>query len=335
MLSKINIAEYRTAGGFVFKNLPLSFQVFGRKLGTAPVVLVCHALTGNSTVAGENGWWKKLIAPEACIDLNRFTVLAFDIPGNGYNGFLIKSYENVSIRDVAKWFLTGLEKLRVDEVYVGIGGSLGGSILWQMAVLKPKLFQHILPIATDWKATDWLLAQCRVQKQLLANSTNPVHDARIHAMTFYRTPESLKNKFNRKKEEKLNRFQVESWLLYHGEMLENRFHLYAYRLMNHLLTTANIESEGESFAELTKKISGTIHLVGIDSDGFYLNTEIQETYRNLKLLKKQVSYSVVESIHGHDAFLIEYEQLNQILKPIFKSVIKNKQNKKYEHEYIG
>lgn len=335
MLSKINIAEYRTAGGFIFKNLPLSFQVFGKELGTAPVILVCHALTGNSDVAGENGWWKQLIAPKACIDLKQFTVLAFDIPGNGYNGYLIKEYEEVSIRDVAKWFLTGIETLGIDEIFAGIGGSLGGSILWQMAVLNPKLFKNIIPIASDWKATDWLLAQCRVQKQILANAANPVHDARMHAMTFYRTPESLKQKFNRKKESDSNLFQIESWLFYHGNRLQNRFHVYAYKLMNHLLTTANIELKGELFSELTKHITGTIHLIGIDSDGFYLNSEIEETFEILKILEKQVTYSIIESIHGHDAFLIEYKQLEQILKPIFNSVKINQQIKNYENEYIG
>lgn len=335
MLLKINIPEYRTAGGFIFRNLPLSFQVFGQKLGRAPVVLVLHALSGNSSVAGEKGWWKDLIGHEACIDLDEFTVLAFDIPGNGYNGYLIKHYENVSVRDVSKWFLFGIEKLGIEEIYAGIGSSLGGSILWQMAVLKPLLFRNIIPIATDWKATDWVVAQCRVQKQILSNSSNPVHDARIHAMTFYRTPESLKKKFKGKKEKEINLFQVESWLFYHGETLKSRFHLYAYKLMNHLLTTANIESEGESFLELTGKISGAIHLVGINSDGFYLNSEVRETYHNLKQSGKNVSYSEIESIHGHDAFLMEYERLNQILHPIFKSANTNQQIKKYENEYIG
>src|SRR5690554_5677291 len=339
MLHKLIISNYRTSTGFKVEELPLTYQVFGRPLGSAPVVLATHALSGNSSVAGKNGWWNPLFEDNACIDLNRFSVLCFDIPGNGYNGFLINEYEEIRIVDVARWFLKGLKQLEIKSVFAGIGGSLGGSILWQMAVLKPALFQKLIPIATDWKATDWVIAQCRVQKQLLNNSENPVHDARIHAMTFYRTPQSLKQKFNRSLNEIAPLYNVESWLLHHGNTLQNRFHLQAYKLMNHLLMTGGLQSEDE-FLQLASTIEGDIHLVGIDSDGFYLNEEIKQTYSLLKTKKSKVHFSEINSIHGHDAFLIEYEQLAEILNPIFNSedLLKNRQEinktKNYEHSSI-
>lgn len=335
MLQKLIISDYTVQSGFHFKELPLTYEVFGKELGTAPIVLATHALTGNSNVAGENGWWTSLIGSEKCINLNQNTVLSFNIPGNGYDEFLIENYEDISLFDVANWFLKGLEILNVNSVFAGIGGSLGGSILWQMAVLKPDLFQNLIPVATDWKATDWLLAQCRVQKQILENSNTPLHDARIHAMTFYRTPQSFKEKFNRSLSETKSLFNVESWLLHHGKKLEERFYLKAYKLMNHLLMTTKCEPETDVFIASAARIIGNIHLVGIDSDGFYLNDEIKETYSLLKSLKTNVSFSEINSIHGHDAFLIEYEQLSKILKPIFNSEGKNTKTTDYEHTSIG
>lgn len=335
MLQKLIIADYTVQSGFHFKEFPLSYEVFGKEHGTAPIVLATHALTGNSNVAGENGWWNSLIGSGKCIDLNEYTVISFNIPGNGYDDFLIENYEDISLFDVANWFLKGLEILNVNSVFAGIGGSLGGSILWQMAILKPELFQNLIPIATDWKATDWLLAQCRVQKQILENSNTPLHDARIHAMTFYRTPQSFKEKFNRSLSETKSLFNVESWLLHHGKKLEERFHLKAYKLMNHLLMTTKCETETDAFFPLAARINGNIHLVGIDSDGLYLNDEIKETYSLLKLVKTNVSFSEINSIHGHDAFLIEYEQLAKILKPIFNSERINTKTTNYEHTSIG
>lgn len=332
-ISNLTIADCTTKSGVSLKNLPLSYQVFGKQLGTAPVVLVTHALTGNSNVCGENGWWKDLIGAEKCVNSEAFTILSFNIPGNGYDGFLIENYEDITIYDVAKWFLTGLQQLKISKVFAGIGGSLGGSILWQMAVLEPKLFQNIIPIATDWKATDWLIAQCRVQKQILNNSENPVHDARVHAMTFYRTPQSFKQKFNRSLNKAKHIFNVESWLLHHGETLQKRFQLQAYKLMNHLLVTSDYETV-EAFLSMASKIEGNIYLVGIDSDGFYLNEEIKETYSALKPLKNNVHFAEINSIHGHDAFLIEYKQLTGILNPIFNSEVVTK-TKNYEHASIG
>jgi len=330
----LKIPYYTTQSGFQFKNLPLTYQVFGKKLGTAPIVLVTHALTGNSNVCGENGWWKSLIGSEKCIDLDRYTILSFNVPGNGCDGFLIENHDDISIYDAAQWFLIGLEQLEIPSVFAAIGGSLGGSILWQMAVLKPNLFQNLIPIATDWKATDWIIAQCRVQKQILNNSENPVHDARVHAMTFYRTPQSFKQKFNRSLREPENIYNVESWLLHHGATLNKRFKLQSYKLMNNLLMTANFESE-EFFLDSASSIKGNIHLIGIDSDGFYLNEEIKETYSLLKPIKSNIYFSEINSIHGHDAFLIEYEQLAGILNPIFTSEENSTKTKYYEHSNIG
>ena len=333
-ISHLMIEDYSTQSGFNFKNLPLTYQVFGKELGTAPIVFITHALTGNSNVCGENGWWKSLIGSEKCIDIDRYTILSFNIPGNGYDDFLIENYEDVRIYDVAIWFLRGLEQLKIPSVFAGIGGSLGGSILWQMAVLKSELFQNLIPIATDWKATDWLIAQCRVQKQILNNSENPVHDARIHAMTFYRTPQSFKQKFKRSSSEAENIYNVESWLLYHGATLNKRFELQAYKLMNHLLMTTNIETTEADFETLASKIEGNILLVGINSDGFYLNEEIKETYTLLKPIKNNVHFAEINSIHGHDAFLIDYNQLAEILNPVFISENITK-TKNYEHTNIG
>lgn len=328
MLQKISIKATTRNGRIHYPNLPLSYQIFGQKPGHAPVVLVVHALTGNSEAAGKNGWWNRLIGYGKCIDLNSYTVLAFDIPGNGYNGFLIKDYGEITTADIAEWFLSGLEQLKISRLFAGIGGSLGGVILWELALLKPDLFENLIPIAADWKATDWVLAQCRIQKHILTNSVNPLVDARMHAMTFYRSPQSFKEKFNRSKNRTLLLFNVETWLLHHGKKLQSRFYLQAYKLMNHLLTTSNPEMSLDEFSNRAAAIKGEIHLIGIDSDGFFLNQEIEETFEALSKKKKSVFYHQIRSPHGHDAFLIEYDQLTALLQPVF-----NKKNKNLNLQY--
>ena len=60
-LQHIKISSFTTEKGKSFKDISLSYQEFGPSLGTAPVVLVNHALTGNSNVSGKDGWWKELI----------------------------------------------------------------------------------------------------------------------------------------------------------------------------------------------------------------------------------------------------------------------------------
>ena len=92
MLEKLKINQYTTNTGYTI-DIELSYELFGKELGTAPVVMVNHALTGNSNVAGATGWWKTLIGEGKCIDTDKYTILCFNIPGNGYDGFVIDNYK--------------------------------------------------------------------------------------------------------------------------------------------------------------------------------------------------------------------------------------------------
>ena len=315
--TSITINNFTTESDAFYASLNLSFEVFGLALNTAPIVLVNHALTGNSQVIGENGWWNSLIGESKTIDTKKYTILAFNVPGNGYDDTLIEKYSDFNARDIAKLFLEGIKVLKIQKLYAIIGGSVGGGIAWEMVALEPKTTQHLIPIATDWKSTDWLIANCFLQELILNNSRKPIEDARIHAMLCYRTPESFKEKFQRTTNEDLAIFNVESWLNHHGTKLQKRFQLSAYKMMNQLLKTIDITRNKGSFEEIATKIEAEIHIVAINSDLFFTANENLETYELLKKLNKRVSYNEIDSIHGHDAFLIEYEQLDNLLKDIF------------------
>lgn len=313
----IALQNFTTESGAFYASINLSFQVFGQALHTAPIVLVNHALTGNSQVVGAAGWWNDLIGENKTIDTQKYTILAFNVPGNGFDDFLLEKYTDFTARDVARMFIDGIKCLQIRQLYAIIGGSVGGGIAWEMVALEPKITQHLIPIATDWKSTDWLIANCFLQEQILNNSSKPIEDARIHAMLCYRTPESFTEKFQRTINEELAIFNIESWLNHHGEKLQKRFQLSSYRMMNQLLKTIDITRNRGSFEEIASKIEADIHIIGIDSDLFFTPRENRATYEELKKYKKNVSYQEIVSIHGHDAFLIEYKQLDNLLASIF------------------
>jgi len=320
MLQKINISNFKNSAGTI-QELQLTYQTFGKELGTAPIVLVNHALTGNSAVTGKNGWWKEIIGIDKSIDLQDYTVLAFNNPGNGFDGeesHLILNYKEFTLRDIAKIYSKALKKLGISKIFAGIGGSVGGALLWEQAVLDLDLFEHIIPVAADYKTTPWVKAQCKVQDQILNNSVNPVADARMHAMTIYRSPESFSSKFVSNQNHQIGNGNIESWLEFHGKKLENRFQLEAYKIMNHLLSTSDISLGSGDHLGAASKITGDIHIITIDSDGLFTSNENWDTYVNLSLIKENISINEIRSIHGHDAFLIENSQVASFLNPIFK-----------------
>ncbi|WMI67075.1 bifunctional aspartate kinase/homoserine dehydrogenase I [Aestuariibaculum sp. YM273] len=326
-LHHIDIKDFVTESGVSNAEIKLSYQQFGKALGTAPIILINHALTGNSNVAGEDGWWKDLVGDDKVIDTKIYTILAFNIPGNGYDGFIIENYKDFVARDIAKLFLIGLKELNINKLFAIVGGSLGGGIAWEMAVLSPDITENLIPVATDWKSTDWLIANCQIQEQFLINSKNPVHDARMHAMLCYRTPESFKERFQRSKNEELEIFNVESWLLHHGKKLQERFQLSAYKLMNQLLKTIDVTKNRPTDFNVLENIHGNIHIVGVDSDLFFTAEENRQTHKQLAVTNPNVTYNEIHSVHGHDAFLMEYEQLEKIVEGIFVPNSKNRRMK--------
>ena len=98
---------YHPLMGVRIPSLRLYYQCFGLPLGEAPVVVVNHAFTGNSQVTGENGWWKEAIGEGKLIDTLKYTVVAFNIPGNGFGAReedMIPNYEHWAGIDDSAYF---------------------------------------------------------------------------------------------------------------------------------------------------------------------------------------------------------------------------------------
>ena len=248
------------------------------QIGKAPVVLVNHSLTGDANLSGDKGWWTEIIGVRKVIDTKKYTVIGFNIPGNGVKGQVFDTPEDFHMGDIASLFLQGLTSLKIKKLYALIGGSIGGGIAWEMAAISSDITEFLIPVAADWKSNDWIIANTFLQKRILQNSSQPLQDARIHAMLTYRTPQSFDSRFGRTLNKEQNIFNIESWLIYHGEKLEKRFQLKAYVMMNHLLSSINIERDGGIALNIIKTIKSKIHLIAIDSDLFFTPFEDQKTF---------------------------------------------------------
>lgn len=317
-LIRYRVKNYTTCKDVHYENLDISYEVFGAALHTAPIVLVNHALTGNSNVADEEtGWWKTIVGQDKVINTNHYTVIAFNILGNGYDGTILENYKDFILKDVARLIVQVFDSLEIHQLFAAIGGSLGGGLAWEIAILRPNLIRFVIPIAADWKSTDWIIGHNYIQEQILNKSSTPLQEARMMAMLFYRTPASFTRRFNRTKTDNGEQFNVESWLSHHGKALEKRFELAAYKMMNHLLTTIDARLDGTSFEDSIRPIQSTIIQVAVDSDLFFVKAENVKTKQVLDRLNIPNEYHEIQSIHGHDAFLIEYEQLTGILQSVF------------------
>lgn len=313
MIQFVEVSDVVGEGGRSLPPLRLSYEIAGVQWGKAPIVLVNHALTGNSNVAAPSGWWSSLVGPRQGIDTERYTILSFNIPGNGYLDTDEPTADDLSLYDVAALIVAGLEALGVERLYAIIGASLGGALSLQISYLRPELAEHTFCIASDYRASDWLLGQTLIQQRILEHSTQPIEDARIHAMLCYRTPESINARFKGEASREVGKYDVVSWLEYHGDILRKRFLLSAYRLMTRLTASIHVCREVSELA----RIQGAIHWISIDSDLLFPHHRSLEAYETLRLVKRETTLDTLSSIHGHDAFLMDYPQLERVVKPYF------------------
>ena len=109
---------------------------------------------------------------------------------------------------------------------------------------------------------------------------------------------------------------VEEWLSFHGESLSKRFNLEAYIAMNHLLSTVDITEDNKEPQEVLSKIKSNIHIVSIDSDYYFTVERDIYTYNLIKSVKQNIYHHIIQSVHGHDGFLIENEKMSKILSKI-------------------
>lgn len=314
-IQQITLPEYSCISGLILKDFVLSYRVYGSFTKSSKNVLVCHALTGSSKLSGENGWWNGFIGEDKCIDPTRYPSICFDIPGNGAVDFEYDRKKLV-LKDVARLIILALEKLAIHNFYAGIGPSLGGGLLWELAVEKPTMFEYIFPLGSHYKSFDWLIGSNHIQEKIINTSTQGIEIARMVAMMFYRSSKDFEQKFNGSLNENGTK-NVVSYLDYQGEKLKNRFSKEAYLSMNHFLSSINVADTYTNLEEALLRISCKIRMVGINSDVLFPTHFSKEAYQLLKKLDKDVEYLELESDHGHDSFLIEFEKLEDLIGDYF------------------
>jgi homoserine O-acetyltransferase len=117
--------------------------------------------------------------------------------------------------------------------------------------------------------------------------------------------------------EDLGIYNVESWLLHHGKKLEGRFLLQSYKTMIHLLNSVDVSKGRGSFEEAVSGLQSRITLVGIEGDLLFPPDTIRDSLQSLREAGIEACYREIRTPHGHDAFLIEFEQIRELLSDIF------------------
>ncbi|KAK5945390.1 hypothetical protein PMZ80_002595 [Knufia obscura] len=157
-----------------------------------------------------------------------------------------------------------------------------------------------------------------------ATTTTTIQDPQFNGTTEFQVPipnpltnpSSTKNP--RKPSQTSHYFSAQSYLRYQGTKFTSRFDANCYIAITRKLDTHDISRGRASSIKLAlSSISQPALVLGIESDGLFTiaeQREIAEGIPNARLGK-------IESQEGHDAFLLQFEQVNRYLLGFFREVL--------------
>ena len=289
----------------------------------------------NSMHLNKEGWWDPLIGPNKVFDTNKYFVVCSNILGSCYGTtgpttIKFKSGEKyntnfpqISIRDMVSVQKKLTDYLGINQIQLITGGSLGGMQVLEWAIMFPEMVKSIAPIACSVYHSPWAIGFNDAARTAIISDSNwengfyetqPINGlslARKIAMISYRSFTSFNSKFGRD----LNKFDsskysIEGYLDYQGEKFINRFDANTYLYITRALDNHNIITNRDSLEEVLNTIKARTLSIGIDSDILY---PVEEQ----KLIAEKTNYgkyAEIKSQHGHDSFLIEFDQLDKIFK---------------------
>ncbi|MFZ6011004.1 MAG: homoserine O-acetyltransferase family protein [Bacteroidota bacterium] len=300
------------------------------------VVWICHALTGSSDFTG---WWIDLFSEKGPFDPSKYFIICANMLGGCYGSTGPLSinpkngkpyYHNFPVitnRDVVKTFDLLREELKINQIDVLIGGSLGGQQVIEWAIERPDVFKYIIPIATNAAHSPWGIAFNEAQRLAIeADPTWKENDARAGieglkaaraiGMISYRQYETFGKTQPEKTFDKLDHFRAATYQRYQGEKLANRFNAYTYYLLSKMMDSHNVGRSRGSVTLALKNVKAKALVVGIENDLLFPTSEQKFLADHLPDAKLEV----MTSLYGHDGFLVEFEQLTQIIKQFFKKI---------------
>jgi len=292
----------------------------------APQVLVVHALTGSADAAGD--WWTPLIGPGRALDTRRVGVLCANLLGGRYGSTGPTSVDPatgapfgvafpvLTARDEARALWALADRLGIGRFALVTGGSLGGMIAQEVALERPDAVGHLLPMAAPAATGAMAIAWNHIQLELIDRlGDEGLAFARQLAMTTYRSEDDFDGRFGREREAD-GRFSISSYLDHQGDKLLGRFDPDTYRVLVGVMDGHDVGRDrgGITAAYRALASSGTaVTGIGIPGDILYGPDQVRALVDHAAAAGVDATYREIRSSKGHDAFLIEWDQLTEIV----------------------
>ncbi len=329
--------EFTLESGKSLPALEIAYHTYGNFVPEkSKVVWVCHALTASSDVFD---WWKGLFGATVFFNPDDYFIVCPNILGSYYGTtgaasinpetgkpyFL--SFPLITVRDMVKAHQVLAQHLGIEKVHTVIGGSLGGQQAIEWCIIEPERIEHLVAIATSALHSPWGIAFREAQRMALeADSTfrtdnlnagqKGMKAARAIALLSYRNYNAYRQSQSEETNEKTDDFRASSYQNYQGDKLVKRFNAHVYWYLSMAMDTHNVGRGRKSVTDALASIKAKTLTIGINSDILFPINEQEFLAEHIP----GAVFKKIDSLYGHDGFLLETKQLTQIITEFYNKL---------------
>lgn len=307
------------------------------------VIWICHALTANSDA---EDWWTELVGKGRLFDTEKYFVVCANMLGSPYGSSGPSSlhisrhkgqlqemkpyyteFPKVTVRDIVQANILVRKHLGIAKIDMIVGGSIGGFQALEWSIMEPDIISKAVFIACNARVTPWMTAYNESQRMALEADPTfrecrslkggeaGLRCARSIALISYRSYEGYNSTQSEQQDDTLFAERAGSYQRYQGKKLSDRFDAYSYYCLTWSVDSHNIGRGRGGVKAALSTIRAECTVIGIDSDCLFPIEEQRFMAENIPGAK----FHGITSRFGHDGFLLEYPQLEEIISPLLRN----------------
>ena len=321
--------EFDLELGGQLKGFELSYSTLGNLNERRDnVIWVCHALTANSDCSD---WWSGLV--ESLFDPSEYFIICANMLGGCYGSTgplsinpedgepYFHGFPSLTNRDIVNSFDLLRQHLEIKGIHTLMGGSMGGQQALEWSIKLPDLVANLILVGTNAFHSPWGVAFNESQRMAIASDPtwteyhpkagmSGLKTARSVALLSYRSYQGYFNTQKEDNDEVVDDFKAASYQQYQGQKLYKRFNAFTYWFLSKAMDSHNVGRGRNGLSKALATIKAKATVIGIRTDMLFP----LEEQRFLAMNIRDSDYHEIESDYGHDGFLLELEQLSNIIK---------------------
>lgn len=294
------------------------------------VAWIFHALTANSNTAE---WWPGLVGENTFFDPANYFIVCVNMPGSCYGSIgpfdadplsgetYYHHFPLFTTRDMVRAYRHLQVFLGIEQIYIGIGGSMGGQQLLEWAIEDPAVFEYIVPLATNAFHSPWGIAFNATQRHCIEKDPSwkekdqragleGMSVAREIALLSYRNYHTYLLNQSETDIEKTGAYKTETYQQYQGDKLAARFNAFSYFFLSRSMDAHHVGRGRGSAISALERITAKTLVLSISSDLLFPVEEQAFLAKHIK----NAAHTIIDSDYGHDGFLLEFAQIEKAIR---------------------